>query len=111
MKCILKTNSVTGNMRGATLHTTPIELLTILEALRIYEYERDNPIDKATVRQMLKDLANREVETDRKTEPQVVMPKECKGCDSASKIIEAYTRGFEDGADAVKAMPQTERIE
>lgn len=26
-----------------------------------------------------------------------------------SKIIEAYSRGFEDGAEAVKAMPQTER--
>lgn len=38
---------------------------------------------------------------------QVIMPKKCKGCDSASKIIEAYSRGFEDGADAVKAMPQT----
>ena len=37
-------------------------------------------------------------------EPQVVMPKECKGCDSASKIIEAYSRGFEDGAEAVKAV-------
>ena len=70
MKCILKTNPATGNMRGATLHTTPIELLTILEALRIYEYERDNPIDKATARQMLEDLKNREVEADRKTEPQ-----------------------------------------
>lgn len=44
-------------------------------------------------------------------EPQVIMPKECKGCDSASKIIEAYSRGFEDGADAVKAMPQTGRSE
>ena len=28
-----------------------------------------------------------------------------------SKIIEAYAKGFEDGADAVKAMPQTERSE
>lgn len=37
-------------------------------------------------------------------DPQVVMPKECKGCDSASKIIEAYSRGFEDGAEAVKAL-------
>ena len=48
-----------------------------------------------------------------KDEPQteVVMPKKCKGCDSASKIIEAYSRGFEDGAKAVKAMPQTERSE
>ena len=27
-----------------------------------------------------------------------------------AKIIEAYSRGFEDGAEAVKAMPQTERI-
>ena len=36
---------------------------------------------------------------DRKTEPQT------------SKIIEAYTKGFEDGAEAVKAMPQTERSE
>lgn len=25
-----------------------------------------------------------------------------------SKIIEAYSRGFKDGADAVKAMPQTD---
>jgi hypothetical protein len=33
---------------------------------------------------------------DRKTKPQT------------SKIIEAYAKGFEDGADAVKAMPQTE---
>ena len=42
-------------------------------------------------------------------EPQteVIMPKKCKGCDSASKIIEAYSKGFEDGADAIKAMPQT----
>lgn len=39
-----------------------------------------------------------------KDEPQVVMPKECKGCDSASKIIEAYSRGFEDGAETVKAV-------
>ena len=28
-----------------------------------------------------------------------------------AKIIEAYSRGFEDGAEAVKAMPQTERSE
>ena len=44
-------------------------------------------------------------------EPQteVIMPKKCKGCDSASKIIEAYSRGFEDGAEAVKAMPQAEK--
>ena len=44
---------------------------------------------------------------ERKTEPQmeVIMPKKCKGCDSASKIIEAYSRGFEDGAEAVKAVP------
>ena len=43
-------------------------------------------------------------------EPQteVIMPKKCKGCDSASKIIEAYAKGFEDGAEAVKKMPQTE---
>ena len=41
------------------------------------------------------------------TEPQVIMPKKCTSCDSASKIIEAYSRGFEDGAEAVKAMPQT----
>ena len=41
-------------------------------------------------------------------DPKVVMPKECKGCDSASKIIEAYSKGFEDGAEAVKKMPQTE---
>ena len=34
--------------------------------------------------------------------------KKCKGCDSASKIIEAYAKGFEDGAEAVKKMPQTE---
>ena len=38
---------------------------------------------------------------------EVVMPKKCKGCDSASKIIEAYSQGFKDGADAVKAMSQT----
>ena len=46
-------------------------------------------------------------------EPQreVIMPKKCKGCDSASKIIEAYAKGFEDGAEAVKAMPQTGRSE
>ena len=44
-------------------------------------------------------------------EQKVVMPKKCKGCDSASKIIEAYSRGFEDGAEAVKAMPQTGRSE
>ena len=43
-----------------------------------------------------------------KDESQVVMPKKCKGCDSTSKIIEAYSRGFEDGAEAVKAMPQTD---
>ena len=36
---------------------------------------------------------------ERKTEPQT------------SKIIEAYAKGFEDGAEAVKAMPQTERSE
>lgn len=35
---------------------------------------------------------------DRKTEPQT------------SKIIEAYSKGFEDGADAVKSIPQTERL-
>lgn len=39
------------------------------------------------------------VEADRKTEPQT------------SKIIEAYAKGFEDGAEAVKEMPQTERSE
>ena len=39
------------------------------------------------------------LKADRKTEPQT------------SKIIEAYTKGFEDGAEAVKAMPQTERSE
>lgn len=27
--------------------------------------------------------------------------------DELSKIIEAYSRGFKDGAEAVKAMPQT----
>ena len=36
--------------------------------------------------------------------PQVVMPKMCKGCDSASRIIEAYSKGFEDGAEAVKSV-------
>ena len=35
---------------------------------------------------------------------EVVMPKKCKSCDYASKIIEAYSRGFEDGAEAVKAV-------
>ena len=39
-----------------------------------------------------------------KDEPQVVMPKKCKGCDSASEIIEAYSRDFKDGAEAVKAV-------
>lgn len=51
------------------------------------------------------------IEKIRKDEPQteVVMPKKCKDCDSASKIIEAYTRGFEDGADADKKRePQTD---
>lgn len=43
---------------------------------------------------------------DRKTEPNVVMPKKCKGCDSASKIIEAYSRGYTDGADAVKKIAE-----
>lgn len=27
--------------------------------------------------------------------------------DELSKIIEAYSRGFKDGAEAIKAMPQT----
>lgn len=48
-----------------------------------------------------------QMEIAEQTEPKVAMPKRCKGCDSASKIIEAYSRGFEDGAEAVKAMPQT----
>ena len=40
--------------------------------------------------------------------------KLCANCDGVvdepqeSKIIEAYAKGFKDGADAVKAMPQTE---
>ncbi len=42
--------------------------------------------------------------------PKAIIPKQCVSCDSASRIIEAYSRGFEDGADAVKAMPQTEGI-
>ena len=28
-----------------------------------------------------------------------------------SKVIEAYSRGFKDGADAVKSMPQTDMAE
>ena len=39
--------------------------------------------------------------------PKAIIPKQCVSCDSASRIIEAYSRGFKDGADAVKAMPQT----
>ena len=39
--------------------------------------------------------------------PKAIIPKQCVSCDSASRIIEAYSQGFKDGADAVKAMPQT----
>lgn len=41
-------------------------------------------------------------------EPKVVMPKKCKSCDSTSKIIEAYSRGFEDGAEAMRDLPKTD---
>ena len=64
-------------------------------------------------------------EADRKTEPQrdcdADCNEDCTECaketelwkaeqtePQTSKIIEAYSRGFKDGADAVKSIPQTD---
>lgn len=77
--------------------------MTYSEAVSNVKYSKGIKYRKATMIK-LRELAEIAGRLDRKTEPNVVMPKKCKGCDSASKIIEAYSRGFEDGAEAAKTV-------
>ena len=58
-------------------------------------FKRLEPKDEPTISKM--EQVDKDINVRSKDEPQT------------SKIIEAYSRGFEDGAEAVKAMPQTER--
>lgn len=68
MKCKMKLKPGTDNICGATLYTTGIETMVIVEALKMYANERDNPDDRRIAEHMIRSFAHCEIEDEPKTE-------------------------------------------